>query len=235
MRPAWCWRKRGVGEDEHDAELLVAPALLDALPLAGRVVTGDALYCQRALCQRIRERRGHYLIIVKENQPTLFTDIALLFADPPPQEQFADAHQQGRHGDRQEVRQVWASRAVHEYLDWPGVAQVCKVERVVTPRGKVSGETRFAITSLGAEAGALALLRFIRGHWCIENRLHYVRDVTLGEDASQVRTGAAPQVMAALRNVVLALLRNAGHVNIAAALRQNAWQAGAGLPRLGLP
>lgn len=121
-RPAWCWRTRGVGQDEHAAELLAVPALLEALPLAGRLVTGDALDCQRALCQRIRERRGHALIIVKENQPTVLTDIALLLADPPPGERFATARQQGRHGDRQEVRPLWASSALRDYLDWPGVA-----------------------------------------------------------------------------------------------------------------
>jgi len=80
--------------------------------------------------------------------------------------------------------------------------------------------------------GAVRLLRVVRGHWGIEKRLHWVRDVTLGEDASQVRTGAAPQVLAALRNVVLGLLRRAGVTNIAAALRQNGWQPGAALKLL---
>jgi predicted transposase YbfD/YdcC len=219
---------------EHDAELRVAPQVLAALPLAGRLVTGDALYCQRSLCRQIRAQGGHYLVVVKENQPTLFADIALLFADPPPQEHFALARQQNRHGDRQEVRTLWASSALGEYLDWPGAAQVCKVERVVSQHGRMTSETRLAITSLPATASAAALLRFFRGHWSIENRLHYVRDVTLGEDASQVRTGAAPEVMAALRNVVLALLRHAGSTNIAATLRQNAWQSGAGLRLLGI-
>ncbi len=234
LRPAWCWRNRGVRQDDHEAELTVAPALLDRLPLAGRVVTGDALYCQREVCQQIRDRGGHYVFIVKENQPTLFADIALLFAEPPPGEVFATARQHGQHGDRQEVRQLWASTALHEYLDWPGVQTVCKIERVVTQQGKETGETRYAITSLGESVGAPVLLRYIRGHWGIENRLHWVRDVTLGEDASQVRTGSAPEVMAALRNVVLALLWNAGCTNIAAGLRQNGWQSGAGLRLLGI-
>jgi len=87
-------------------------------------------------------------------------------------------------------------------------------------------EVRYAITSLGPEVGASRLLRLIRGHWAIENRLHWVRDVTFGEDASQVRTGAAPEVMAALRNLVIRLLRRAGVQNIAAALRGNEWQGG---------
>ena len=86
----------------------------------------------------------------------------------------------------------------------------------------------------GRETGPGKLLEYVRGHWGIENRLHYVRDVTLGEDASQVRTGAAPQVMAALRNVVLGLLRSGGETNIAAAIRRIGWAPGQALAILGL-
>lgn len=234
LRPARCWRNRGVSRDKHEAELTVTPALLEALPLSGRVVTGDALYGQRAVCQRIRERGGDYLIIVKANQPALLDAIHLLFAAPPPGEVFLLAHQHGRHGDRHEERRLWSSTALREYLDWPGVQQVCRIVRVVTYRGKRTEETRYAITSLPERVGPAALLRLVRGHWTIENRLHWVRDVTLGEDASQVRTGSAPPVMAALRNAVLALLRDAGHRNIAAGLRRNGWQPGAGLRLLGI-
>ena len=77
-------------------------------------------------------------------------------------------------------------------------------------------------------------MQLIRGHWAIENRLHYVRDVSFGEDGSQIRSGAAPQVLAALRNVVIGLLRDAGWSNIAAAVRYNAWRPGAALQLLGL-
>jgi len=84
------------------------------------------------------------------------------------------------------------------------------------------------------EVGAERLLSLVRGPWAIENWLHWVRDITLGEDASQVRSGAAPQVMAALRNVVLGLLRHAGVQNIAVALRQNGWQGSTALQLLGI-
>ena len=90
------------------------------------------------------------------------------------------------------------------------------------------------MTSLGPNTTPADLLRLWRGHWAIENRLHYVRDVTFGEDASQVRSGAAPEVLAALRNTVIGLLRAAGHTNIAAARRQMAWQPGAALQLLGI-
>ncbi len=212
----------------------MAPKVLEALPLKGRLVTADALYCQRELCAQIREAGGDYLLIVKANQRRLYEDIKLLFDEPPEGEVFQEAEQRDRHGDRHEVRRLRASTALRGYLDWPGVQQVCKVERVAERKGKISGEVRYAITSLGDEVGPEQLLKHVRGHWGIENRLHYVRDVTFGEDASQVRKGSAPEVMAALRNVVIGLLRQANWTNIAAGLRHNGWQTGAALQLLGI-
>ncbi len=212
----------------------VGPRVLAELPLRGRVVTGDALYCQRALCRQIREQGGHYFFVVKENQPRLLEDIALLFEWPPPGEAFAEVEHRTQHGDRIEIRRLQVASVQDEYFTWPGARQVCRIERTVTRRGKLSREVAYAITSLGPRSGPPVLLRLWRGHWRIENQLHYVRDVTFGEDASSVRTGAAPQVLAALRNAVMALLRHAGWTNIAAALRTNAWSPGAGLRCLGL-
>ena len=123
-----------------------------------------------------------------------------------------------------EVRRLWASTALNGYLNWPGLKQVLKVEREVEKKGQKEQQVRYAITSLGSETGTKRLLNFLRGHWAIENRLFRVRDATLGEDASQIRKGSAPQVMAALRNTVLALFRRYGSNNIAAALRENGWQ-----------
>ncbi len=212
----------------------MAPKVLEALPLKGRLVTADALYCQRELCAQIREAGGDYLLIVKANQRRLYEDIKLLFDEPPKGEVFREAEQGDRHGDRHEVRRLRASTALRGYLDWPGVQQVCKVERVAERKGKISGEVRYAITSLGDEVGPEQLLKHVRGHWGIENRLHYVRDVTFGEDASQVRKGSAAEVMAALRNVVIGLLRQANWTNIAAGLRHNGWRTGAALQLLGI-
>jgi predicted transposase YbfD/YdcC len=138
-----------------------------------------------------------------------------------------------RHG-RREVRLVWA--LADPYVNrvagtqgeagapWPHLRQVCRVERrrTVRRRGQVrtEREVTYAVTSwTAADADAAALLRGLRGHWGIENRLHWVRDVTFDEDRSQTRTGSAPQVMAACRNLALSLLRRQGHTNIAAAVR----------------
>jgi len=212
----------------------VAPAVLAALPLAGRLVTGDALYCQSSLCRQIRQQGGDYLVIVKANQPDLLWAVRTLFVHPPPGEHFATAISWDHHGDRVETRRLWASTALAGYLEWPGVQQVVRVERVCVRRGQTTRQVRYAITSLGPAVAAATLLGYVRNHWAIENRLHWVRDVTMGEDASQVRSGAAPQILAALRNTVLGLLRGAGWTNIAAALRHYAWQPQAALAVLGL-
>jgi predicted transposase YbfD/YdcC len=109
------------------------------------------------------------------------------------------------------------------YLDWPGAKQVCLLERVRRSKGKETVETVCAITSLGPErASAGRLLAIARGHWGIENRLHWVRDMSLGEDACRVRSGEAPEILAAVRNAALRLMRSSGLTNIAAALRRHA-------------
>jgi predicted transposase YbfD/YdcC len=235
-RPAWCWRSRGVRAAEHEAELTVAPSLLEQVEVAGRIVTGDALYCQRRICGRVVERGGDYFVAVAGNQPALYDDLRWLFEWPAPGERFRAAASHDQHGDRIETRRLWASTALRGYLDWPGAEQVCKIERRVEQSGERSVEVAYAVSSLGPEVGPAELLAIWRGHWAIENRLHYVRDVTMGEDASQVRAGAAPQIMAALRNVTIALLRRAGHTNIAAGLRAIGWQSttGAALALLGI-
>jgi hypothetical protein len=103
---------------------------------------------------------------------------------------------------------------------WPHLQQLCWLRRERTVKGVTSVETGYAITSVVAgKADAGRLLGLSREYWGIENKLHRVRDVTCGEDGSQVRSGAAPQVCAALRNLAIALLRRTGVENIAAALR----------------
>ena len=232
--PAACWPNRGVRAGEHEAEVTVAPVVLRLVPPAKRRFTGDALYCQRALCRGIDAGGGAYLFAVTENQPALYDDLRWLFEGPAPGEVFATAVEYAKHGDRVETRRPWASTALAGYSGWPALRQACKVERTVLQKGQVSTEVRYAITSLGPRVGPARLLALWRGHWAIENRLHYVRDVTFGEDASQVRSGSAPQVLAALRNVTLALLRNAGATNVAAAVRAAGWQPGTALRLLAL-
>jgi len=215
----------------------VATPLLGMVRLAGRVVTGDALYCQHTLCQQIRQAHGHYLFVIKANQPELLQEVALLFDVPPPGERFATMVSRRTRRDRCEVRTLTVSGALVDYLKelgWVGAQQVLRLESVVTSKGKTTRMTRYFVTSLGPHLAPREVLRLVREHWHIENRLHYVRDVTLGEDASQVRSGSAPQVFAALRNAILGLLRQHRWSNIAEALRHFAWSPGAALRLLGL-
>lgn len=207
--------------------------LLAAVPLQGQLVTGDALYCQRALCAQVLAAGGDYLLTVKGNQPTLATAIRRLLAQADLRLSVDD--QRDRHGDRDEVRRLVAASTWATPLDWPGLQQVFSVTRTVRRKGKTSVHQRLGITSLPEErADAAGLLGTRRGHWRIENRLHWVRDVSLGEDACQVRSGAAPEVLAALRNSLLNLLRLEQVRNVAAALRGYAWQPGMALRLLGL-
>ncbi len=123
------------------------------------------------------------------------------------------------HG-RLETRRIRSSPALANYVDFPKASQVFQIERIRTTRGKETREVGYGITSLTPEkASPGRILELVRGHWSIENRLHWVRDVTFDEDRSRVRKGAAAQAMAAFRNVAIGLLRLAGARNIAAALR----------------
>jgi predicted transposase YbfD/YdcC len=199
------------------------------------VVTGDAQFCQRDLSEAVVAGGGDYFWVVKENQPTLFEDIATLFAEPPWGEAFAEHVSRTRHGDRAETRALRASAALAGFLDWPHAGQVCEIERAVTRKGGASREVAYAVTSLAPDRAPPARLQATwRGHWGIENRLHWVRDVTLGEDKSQVRTGSAPQVMAAVRNTAIAVVRRAGYANIAEGLRHFGAHPDHALATLGL-
>jgi hypothetical protein len=140
-----------------------------------------------------------------------------------------EACSKARHG-RLERREMWvlwdaelaayAGSAGTVGKPWPHLKQIYWIRRERTEKGATKVETGYGITSLGSqEAGAPRLLRLNREYWGIENRLHWVRDVTFEEDGSQVRSGAAPQVCAGLRNLGITLLRRSGASNLAAALR----------------
>jgi predicted transposase YbfD/YdcC len=209
-------------------EITAALALLTSLPLEGAIVTGDAAFCQRAICQSIRDQGGDYLFTIKANQPRLMADIAVAFGDafPPEltaalggQEQTGKTAWDGLPADLQttrtvekghgriETRELAATGELSRYLDWPGAAQVCRIERRREIGTKCSQETVYAITSLPRErASAANLLTLNRQHWAIENRLHWRRDTAFAEDRSPIRSNNAPQALASLRNTVLRLV-----------------------------
>jgi len=196
------------------------------------------LLTQRQIAQHIVDARGDYVMMVKENQPQLLEDIQTVFALPPlagERRTAAETLDLG-HG-RIEQRGLQTSNILMGYSDWPGLAQVFRLERqvIIKKTGEVRQEVAAGVTSLGPErADAAQLLALVRGQWHIENRSHWVRDVTFDEDRSQVRCGNIPQVMAALRNTVIGLIRWAGHTNIAAACRHFAAQPQAALHLIGI-
>lgn len=222
--------------------------LLEGLVLHGKVVTGDALLTQHKVVSKIVEKGGDYLLTVKGNQPLLRGDIEALFEAPhlldlTPAEKSAECktRQVSIHGRRIEERVLRASTALNECYGkdlWPGLQQVLQIKRTVTDKhsGRTTSETAYAITSLSPQCATPAqLLAVWRKHWHIENKLHWVRDVTFDEDRSTVRTGTIPQVMATLRNTVIGLLRLLGASNIASACRKMAAQPHLALAAIGCP
>jgi predicted transposase YbfD/YdcC len=218
-------------------EIKAVETVFGQIVLTGRIVTMDALLTQRQVAQTIVEAGGDYVMIVKENQPQLKADIELVFTLPP----MGDHQESTRtvdmgHG-RIETRNLTTSEALVGYSDWPGLAQVFEVGRhVITKKTeKERVEVVYGVTSLSPErATPKRLLELVRDHWGIENKSHWVRDVTFDEDRSQVRCGNIPHIMAALRNTTIGLLRWAGHTNIAAACRRLAAQPAQALALIGI-
>ncbi len=139
-----------------------------------------------------------------------------MIEDPPHHQTIDKGH------GRLEVRSVWTSQELNGYLNFPYVRQVFCVHRQVSHIGKnrESSETVYGVTSLPVnQASPQRILELNRGHWSIENSLHWVRDVTFDEDRSQIRTGNAPRIFASLKNLVISILRICGATNIAKTLR----------------
>ncbi len=231
-------------EKKQKSELAVASRLIQHIDWKGKVLTGDALYCQRCLCSALRQAGGDYLFLVKGNQPQLLEDLHVLFAPLPPAkragegilrlpEQYAQTTEKA-HG-RVDIRSIRVSSELKGYSDWPGLEQVFEIRRRWQSKGVWHEAVRYGVTSLPATiAIPERLLKLKRGHWIIENGLHYVKDVTMGEDKSTVHSDNGPKIMAALRNTAVSLLRHAGFSTIAARLRYNSTHPQATLEVLSL-
>lgn len=211
--------------EQKTNEITVVPAVLATCELAGSVTTMDALLTQVEIAQQIREQQGHYLMVVKRNQPQLYEAIDYLFQSPPlpaaADEWLVHQETTKAHG-RIETHILESSTALNDYLRWPGLAQVLRRTRrwIDAKTGQIHQHVRFGITSLPRHlAHPPQLEQLWRGHWTVENKLHYVRDVSMGEDDSQLCTANAPHALATLRNAILALLRFEGWHGIPDAFR----------------
>jgi predicted transposase YbfD/YdcC len=215
-------------------ETHAAPKLLNQIKqcLPGAVVVGDAMQCQRKLSMQISSGGGDWLWFVKGNQAEVLDNLQILFANEPLAKghsphpvDFETAHTLTKGHGRLEERTITVSSMLdEEYLKWPSVAQVFKVERLTRVQGVTKREVRYGITSLPRSlASPQRLLALTRLEWGIENQLHYRRDYTLREDWSQLRRGASQQVNACLNNVVIGLMGLAGVNNLAAKRRELAY------------
>jgi predicted transposase YbfD/YdcC len=208
--------------------------LLDQISdLRDTVITADALHCQRDHVAYLAERGAHWILTVKRNQPALHTQLAGLPWRAVPD---GDRDTARGHG-RREIRTL-KILTIATGIDFPNAAQALQIRRrrrrLDQPK-RFTTETVYAITDLRVhQAKPAQLAAWIRGHWSIENKTHWVRDVTYDEDRSQIRTGTGPQVMAALRNAAIGALRAAGITNIAAATRHHARDSNRPLALLGI-
>lgn len=200
-----------VADGSH--EIAAIPELLRVLDLAGALVTLDAAGCQRGNATLIREGGGHYLLAVKGNQPALSAAVQEVF-DRALEVEFAgvryDEHatEEDGHGRREEryVTVVYDPPGLPP--DWPDVAAVVQVNRERTAGGERAGTTHYYLTSYRGTAAELA--GYVRGHWGIENGLHWVLDVAFREDQSRTRAGHAGTNLGMLRRVAVSLLKRAG-------------------------
>ena len=204
-----------VAVDEKSNEIPAVRELLKAFAdLAGAVFTIDAMHTQTDTAKAILARQADYVMTVKANTPTLYRQLKKLpWAQVP-----AVSSVTTDHGRR--ARRTIKAALAPAWIGFDGAAQVAQLRRTVTQNGKKTVEVVYLITS-DRDASPATLAAWARGHWEIENRLHWVRDVTYLEDKSLIRTGNAPRVMASLRSLAISLLRLDGHDNIAAANRRH--------------
>jgi predicted transposase YbfD/YdcC len=216
-------------EKEKENEIVVAPKLLECLDLRHKVVIGDAMQTQRQLSIQIVAAEGDFVWIVKDNQANTRKAIEQLFAPERPRPGFGCPSMDFRsekttekQAGRIEERTLTVSSLLNDYLDWPHLCQVFKLERRFTclSTGIVETEIQYGLTSLTAQkADPKRLLTIVRSEWGIENGLHYRRDVTFQEDQTRMTAKSMGRVMAIINNLVISLINHQGYHNHAHARR----------------
>jgi predicted transposase YbfD/YdcC len=213
--------QRSIGRKEN--EISAAAALMHPALVKGRLISADAMHTQKKWCAAVIAFGGDYLLFAKGNQPTLWQDLHDFFTDPDPErEEWRQGQQVSKGHGRLEIRHIWTSTQMNEWFEpqWAGIGQVFCLHRQVTSAGKTHEETVYGLTSLSRrQANADRLLTHIQAHWLVENRLHWRRDVSLGEDACRVRQAGAPPVLAALNGAVLGLMDYLGVSNVPKQMR----------------
>ena len=212
------------------SEISAAPTLLGYVDLRNKVVIGDAMHTQRQISIQIGKAGGNYLWTVKGNQPQLLQDlqdwfdtkVELLPGMGYPPKDFRSVTITNKGHGRLEVRTLTTSSQLNDFLDWPFLQQVFRLERRITisKTGKTRHEIVYGVTSLSAEqASPSQLLQMLRSYWQIENGLHYPRDVTLHEDHTRFKKHSAAHNMAIINNLILALLAKSDFLFVPSARR----------------
>ena len=203
--------------EKHNEITYFKPLLEGIKDLKGVVISADALHTQREHAQYLHSRGAHYVLTVKANQPKLHDQLRAL-----PWKRVRAGNKTRETANGREIERTVKCVSVDAGIKFPHAAQAAQITRKSRPIGtrKWSTETVYVVTSLTPALGKPELIgSLIRGHWGIENGLHYRRDVTWREDASQIRRGNAPRIMASLRNIAITILRLEGETNLAKATR----------------
>jgi predicted transposase YbfD/YdcC len=216
---AWAARQRLVLGQEavsgKSNEITAIPLLLERLALNGALVTIDAIGTQNSIAETILERGAEYLLALKANRPATFKDVEAFFADPPPDSIDTCTTTDGEHG-RVEVRRhavchdvawLFSDRRYPGEVAFPGLAMIGMVEAETERDGKTTRERRYYLSS--TRINAMTFAQAVRGHWGIENRLHWVLDVVFKDDLTRLRTGHAPENMAVVKHMAMNLLHRA--------------------------
>lgn len=206
--------------------------LLKEIVLDGKIFTMDALLTQKPIAKEIISGNGDYVMIAKDNQPFLREDIELLIEYDKNVGMTESFIQNDKGHGRVETRKITTTES-KDIIDFPGVNQVFMIERWINRNGEETYEKVFGLTSLSTKkANSESIFKIVRSHWSIENRSHWVRDVTFDEDRSQVKDSEIAQFMALFRNIAIGLIRLDGFVNISKATRYYASNPILALPLL---
>lgn len=196
--------------EEKSNEITAIPKILEWLDVRGSTVTIDAMGCQEQIANTIVSKEGNYIFALKGNQGTLHEDVLLYMEDPGIIKNLTSyTHHDKGHG-RLETRTCWVNKDVdwlkERHPKWHTIAALIRIDSVRETKGKITTETRYYISSL--VASSCKALQAIRSHWAIENNLHWVLDMSFGEDQSRIRKNNAPQAMAIIRHIAFNLLQS---------------------------
>jgi predicted transposase YbfD/YdcC len=213
-----------VAIDPQEGEIPTGQKVLAQVELKGKIILADALHTQRKLCRQIGQAGGAYVLTVKENQPKLYQEIAMLFSFPQPHAYLLDyqtVHKTTKGHGRIEERTLTAVSLLPGEIDWPYITQVFRLEHTFSfiRKGQVQRtehKVRYGLTSLSRrQAQAQRLLRLKRQYWQIETGLHYRRDVTFHEDATRMSHLHATRNLTTVHNTILSLFARLGSHNAA--------------------